>query len=316
MSDTLRKGPELTSTYTQDIVFTDSARQAWECAIRTIQHVNVNDLCILLPAYIGQTDREGSGIFDPIRNTKVRYKFYALDEKLKPDLNAIRQAIESSKIDVLLIVHYFGFQLCDMLAIQKLCSENSVCLIEDCAHVCFSVRDGLGSYGDFSFYSLHKFFPTESGGVLRINQNEWVEFANENANQLECSTNVLQQLLRTDLDQVRNHRIECFRHLASALSSNSKLKPLYDAEDLKFTSAPHNFPIVIADDQREPLYFWLNEQGFVTIALYYQMIDELSSNEFPLSFSISNSILNLPVHQDTSIKQLDALTQKIGEYFG
>ena len=315
MDERLRKGPELASTYSQDILFTESARQAWECAIRSIQRARRKDICILLPAYIGQTNREGSGIFDPIRNTGVGFKFYSVNEQLTPDVVEIKRLVASEQIDVLLIVHYFGFQLVDMVAIGELCSSNSIVLVEDCAHVCFDTGGGLGSFGDFSFYSLHKFFPTGNGGALRINDCRFVEIAGEQANTKEC-TDVLVQLLRTNVDQVRRHRIECFRYLSSLLKEISALRPLYDIEHLQKTSAPHNFPVIVENDQREPLYFALKEQGFVTIALYYQMVDELPQNEFPLSFAIANSILNLPVHQDTSFEQLDELTEKIEQYFG
>jgi dTDP-4-amino-4,6-dideoxygalactose transaminase len=48
------------------------------------------------------------------------------------------------------------------------------------------------------------------------------------------------------------------------------------------------------------------EDGIPLVSLYYQMVDELPREGFPVSYSISDSILNLPTHQ--CINKNDVLT--------
>ncbi|NNJ71538.1 MAG: hypothetical protein HKP10_09670, partial [Kiritimatiellales bacterium] len=62
---------------------------------------------------------------------------------------------------------------------------------------------------------------------------------------------------------------------------------------------------------REKLYFDLIERGFTLIALYYRLVPEIDEERFPVSHMLSQSILNLPVHQDTTTEDLDDLIHAI-----
>ena len=71
----------------------------------------------------------------------------------------------------------------------------------------------------------------------------------------------------------------------------------------------------IKRDLREKLYFYLLERDLPTVALYYRMIEEIDLTKFPLSGQISQEILNFPVHQDTSIEDIETLTTAIDDFF-
>ena len=58
-------------TATKNQWFFKSARYAFEELLNIIR--SVRDGVVLMPGYIGQSVREGSGVFDPIRHTKTRY---------------------------------------------------------------------------------------------------------------------------------------------------------------------------------------------------------------------------------------------------
>jgi dTDP-4-amino-4,6-dideoxygalactose transaminase len=45
------------------------------------------------------------------------------------------------------------------------------------------------------------------------------------------------------------------------------------------------------------------------------MIEEIDLTKFPLSGQISQEILNFPVHQDTSIEDIETLTTAIDDFF-
>jgi hypothetical protein len=66
-----------------------------------------------------------------------------------------------------MVTHYFGFPQ-KLTEIRAFCDANDLVLIEDCAHVFFGEYAGkpIGSYGDYTFSSPMKFFPTYDGGYL------------------------------------------------------------------------------------------------------------------------------------------------------
>ena len=65
---------------------------------------------ILLPAYIGHSSREGSGVFDPIREVGQDYLFYHMDNRLRIDIKDLKEKILKNPGNILLIIDYFGFR--------------------------------------------------------------------------------------------------------------------------------------------------------------------------------------------------------------
>jgi len=77
----------------------------------------------------------------------------------------------SEKTKVVLINHEFGKVYREMDTVLKL----NLPLIEDMAMSLFSTDDNrqTGNYGDFTIYSLPKFFPMQWGGILKINTPDY-----------------------------------------------------------------------------------------------------------------------------------------------
>lgn len=69
---------------------------------------------------------------------------------------------------VLYIIHEWGFPIQDVKNIIKIAKEKKILVIEDCAHSLTSSIDGqrIGTWGDYSIYSLPKIFPCQYGGIL------------------------------------------------------------------------------------------------------------------------------------------------------
>jgi len=106
---------------------------------------------LFLPGYFcGQSLRY-------LRNIKVELDFYPLTSYLTPDYSFIRKYIEKNKIDVFLLVHYFG-RISSQLESRNLADENNVTLIEDCAHI-ISPTLTKKWYGDYLIFSPHKHYP-------------------------------------------------------------------------------------------------------------------------------------------------------------
>ncbi len=289
-------------------LFFDSARRGFEYLLEKIM-IDESSV-ILMPGYIGESVREGSGVFDPIRHTKMNYMFYKLNRDLSIDMEDFVVKIKSPNIKAVLLIHYFGFPQANLCDIVDLCKKRGVILIEDCAHTITSNFNGrrLGEFGDFSFFSIHKIVPSRAGGILQINNEEYNSLFDLSVENIESSD--LSQFIRTDLDAVSSIRRENYKRYLDALSWSS---PYFDIlyPTLQSGVVPLNFPIIIKNYGREKLYFELIDKGVITVSLYYQMIAELPKEEFTLSYSISNSILNLPVHQDIDANDIDLINKQL-----
>ncbi|MEY4273271.1 MAG: hypothetical protein RL638_219 [Bacteroidota bacterium] len=79
-----------------------------------------------------------------------------------------REILEETK--VILVNHEFGYPFENMDYIKSL----SLPIIEDCCTTFFSqdLNSKIGKYGDFSIYSLPKFFPLQIGGILLSNLDQ------------------------------------------------------------------------------------------------------------------------------------------------
>lgn len=294
------------TNYIKNRKYFNSARNAFQFLLENIIE---NGDVILMPEYIGQSPREGSGVFDPIRKTKTSYKFYALDEQLQADINDIKNKIMNNNVKALLLIHYFGFPQREILKIKKICEENNVILIEDCAHTMTSRIDEqqLGSLGDFSFYSIHKLLPCENGGILQIN-NEKIGLKQQTTNFI--SNEDLNIMLNADLSNISHKRINNYNYYKKIYNKSSYIyEPMY--KELANDEVPLNFPVLIKNISREKLYFELINRNILTVALYYQLIDELEEDKHKKAFYTSKHILNLPVHQDIEFDDIDLIINEL-----
>lgn len=123
---------------------------------------------ILLPSYLC------SSIFEPILSlNNIEFYFYKLDKKLQINRVDLFEKIKKHKINVLYIIHYFGFVDPYFKKILEFSKSYKIRLIEDAAVSLFSKWNNkyLGSWGDFGIFSLRKYLPIPDGGMLKINTN-------------------------------------------------------------------------------------------------------------------------------------------------
>lgn len=294
------------SRFAKRLAFTSSARVGWRLILEGV-HLQDGE-SILLPAYVGVSDREGSGIGDPIQATHTPYTLYPLDDHLRPDLDELESMMKIGHHPVLLVVHYFGIVDVDLLKLRELCERYRTLLIEDCAHVPWPLHNdtGPGSVGHAAFYSLHKSIAVPTGGILRMNDSSMALPAPDGADR--CDYACLEQFLRTDMESVAIKRRHNYQWLANRLANVDGLTILFpDIGKL----VPHDFPVLVHDNCREKLYFELMKEDLPTIALYYRLIDSITVEEYPASHQLSKKILNLPVHQDTDQADLERLTDRL-----
>jgi len=284
--------------------FFNSARNGFEYLLSKL--VTDKSKKILMPGYIGESPKEGSGVFDPIRKLNLSYEFYKLKPDLSVDTDDFFYKIKNNNIKVALIIHYFGFPQKDIELIATKCKELDILLIEDCAHSLQSSFNfiRLGNFGDFSFNSIHKLLATQDGGILQINDRKFISlFSDVNEN---MSKDTMEIYLNTDIIQTSLLRRKNYNSYLDKLNYNSNLFEILYPE-LNEGVIPLNFPILIKNYNREKYYYELIDKGVITVSLYYQMISEILKENFPLSYDISNRILNLPVHQDITEADIEKI---------
>jgi len=119
---------------------------------------------VLLPSYHCRS------MLDPVVRLGGNVMLYSVDSQLSPNFNELSQCIAQEKVGsvkALVLPHYFGFPN-RLDEAREFVRQHPMKLIEDCSHAWFgSLRQRpLGTFGDFSIASAHKFFGGEPAGVL------------------------------------------------------------------------------------------------------------------------------------------------------
>lgn len=107
---------------------------------------------------------------------------------------------------------------------------------------------------------------------------------------------------KADRAKTMSKRRENFEYLLRK-ASESSLAPIY--KDLPDGVSPLGFPVLLED--RDRIHHLLYKKGFLLHALWDELPEDLSEEEFPESRYLRKRVLVLPVHQDIEHKHLDAL---------
>jgi len=295
--------------YRNSIFFTSSARVGFR---HLLNNLNIGkDGYILLPSYIGYSIREGSGVIDPIEECGITYAFYRVKRNLSVDLDDLQNKIKiyRHKTFAVFVIHYFGFLQSDIIEIRNICANYGIYLVEDCAHCFKSSYKGvlLGDFGDFSLFSIHKILPTLDGGILKVNRNDVsLPLITEDD---KISFESLESYLTSNMEEIAKIRINNYKFLLELLLPMRDIEILYP--QLEYGIVPMNFPILIKSKSRHDVYQGLIREGVETMALYYQLIDSIQEEVYPLSHEISHKILNLPIHQDVNEDDLHVIADKL-----
>ena len=252
---------------------------------------------VLLPAYVGWSSREGSGVFDPIQERALNSRFYKLRPDLTVDLEDVARLLETApKAAVLILIHYFGRPDPSLENIVRLARSYQVPVVEDAAHAYFSaeVSGSCGKAGDAVLYSIHKMFDVFEGGVLKLNTAAFETRIPEGA------PGQVREARWTHVfaEAPEAHAVARLRNYAAVGRLVEQLAPAVVPlwEKLPEGTIPQTFPVRIANNAlRDRLYFGLKDEGFVVASLYHTLILPLKESDFPASFSASRTIFNLPV---------------------
>lgn len=300
----ITKSAENACNFARPFVHFSAAREGLAAILRALDLKNGK---VLLPAYIGWSPREGSGVFDPIAAVCPKHSFYALDDRLRIDLDSVRCELQAGDVRVFIIIHYFGYvDPCYAETIQ-LAREHGAFIIEDAAHAMLTdlVGNRCGKLGDACLYSFHKMLPVQSGGAAIFNDpsSPLLERIQHDpaAAALSCgfdlnAISAKRRAIALRLDQLVR---EC----------DPDIEPLFgipsDGE------VPQTYPVMIRNCPRNRVYHEMNNAGFGVVSLYHTLISQIPQKDFPGPVFVSRHILNLPVHQDVPETAVEPMIREL-----
>lgn len=298
----IAKGPADPDRFRHRCLFYNTAREGFA---DLLVHVgDGSDLRVALPAFIGWSPHEGSGVFDPVLAASADGTFYGLNDDLTIDMVALDQALSGQSCRVLVVIHYFGRTQPQMEAVRQIAQRHGVILVEDLAHGFYSwaIGGGAGRWGDVSLFSLHKMLPRNDGGMALYRDASLI------TGQRETAPELARFVVDYDWFAIAQTRRANFTALLTCLGRSpllgSAFRPLWG--DLAQGDVPQTLPVRILSGDRDAIYHRMNAEGFGMTSLYHTLIDEVR-DAFPAMIALSRSIINFPIHQDIDPHAIEAM---------
>ncbi len=242
-------------------------------------------------------------------------------------------------------VHMAGLP-CDMKSITKICKENNLILIEDCAHSIGTNYNGkhagnFGITGNFSFYPT-KQITTGEGGIVISNKLEIIEkikkykaFGIDTPPELRQKPGVYDvqglgyNYRMTDFQaalgagQMQRYDQNVARRRENALLYSNHLK---NNENIKFTKFSNEnsyflFQIIINPKiNRDKILFGLKEKGIgvsihyatpVPFMSYYMKKYGYKLTDFPNASEYADQSISLPVHPNLTNENIEYICESL-----
>jgi len=306
----IEKNPENRTIALSTVYYYDRARDAMYDIMASmakagkLQH-------LLLPAYVGWSPKEGSGIYDPIVKLEklgVEHSFYRISPHLQIDINDLFMRFKQYPPipKTLLLVNYFGFPDPEVREIVTTARMLGITIIEDNAHGLYTFLKGGGVGADATFFSIHKMLPYEKGGSILIRNEELKRIPLSGISSHETPY----KPWLYDLVEISRVRRENYLSLLNILRSkdySNLFTLLYDhlPEDV----VPQSLPILVRKGDRYAIYERMNSAGFGIVSLYHTLVKPLNNPYYANSLDLSSRILNLPVHQDVDTSLYDNMVE-------
>ncbi|MCL1595636.1 MAG: DegT/DnrJ/EryC1/StrS family aminotransferase [Actinomycetia bacterium] len=262
---------------------------------------------VLLPAFIGWSHREGSGVLDPVTSRGIPHSFYRMGADLRIDLTHLEELLQRHEVRLLVIIHFFGYVDPGYRSAVDLAQKHGAWVLEDEAHALYTdLIGGLsGSLGNAAVYSLHKMLPLPIGGMLVLNGG-----SNEVRELSPAGDPDKDVLWGYDLARIAQQRV------TNALLLAELIGPLNGDVDLLWPKlepgvVPQTLPVLVRSVPRDLLYEHMNNALGGVVTLYHTLVDGITLEEHPESHALSRRIMNLPVHQDLGPAEIHAVASQL-----
>lgn len=140
-----------------------SAHSLFALALLKSRSISAEQIIIWVPDFFCNSSLE------PVKKLNVNIVFYPINKNFEPDYDWCYKNHVFHKLDIFLLVHYFGIPVKSAEA-KKFCENRNAWLVEDAAH-CFLPVKGIGESGDFVLYSPHKHIAIMDGALLVIKKS-------------------------------------------------------------------------------------------------------------------------------------------------
>lgn len=243
----------------------------------------------------------------------------------------------TKRTKAVLVTHLYG-QATNMQEIKKLCDENNIYLIEDCAQSHGAKYDNklvgtIGEIGCFSFYPSKNLGCFGDGGAIVTNNEKLasdIKVFRNYGSEKRYHNKVIGTNSRFDEIQAALLRIK-LKFLNDLNKEREKLANKYLNEikneniilpklDSKCTSVWHLF--VIRTDYRDELIKYLEENDIQTL-IHYPIPPHLSEaysnlgykeGDFPIAEKYANTVLSLPLYNGMTEDEQDYVINVINKF--
>ena len=255
------------------------------------------------------------------------------------------------KTKAVIIVHFAGYP-CEMDEIVKLCKENNIALIEDCAHAPGAKYKGravgtFGDYGCFSFFT-NKNLSVGEGGMICSKDEEKLKTARLiRSHGMDALTldrhkgraityDVIRPGLNYRIDEMRSalglvqldklekanqSRKKLVERYIENLKNCEKIKiPFLNLENIK--SVYHIFPVLLDEKlDRLKVIESLKKDG-IQSSIHYPAFKDFSAfkdiglNEAPIAEDISKRELTLPLYPTMTFEEVDLVCESLKKAVG
>ncbi len=283
-----------------------------------------------------------------LRGAKI---VFADSGELHPNITAkeIGRLI-TKQTKAILIVHYAGVA-CEMDEIVKICKENEIILIEDCAHSIDSYYNGkpLGSFGTFSAFSFHetKNINAGEGGMLVINDERFfqraeiiwekgtnrVSFLRGDVNKYEwidvgssfLPSELTSAFLFAQLEKIeviQNKRIQIYYQYYDNLEHLHNVGSICLPYIFDYASNnAHIFYFICKNKmERDDFINFMNSKGIKTIFHYLPLhkspfYSKFVSLTLPNAEFFSDCLVRLPLFYELTNEQIDFISKTVFEFY-
>ena len=261
--------------------------------------------------------------------------FIEPDEFFNIDADKIEDKI-TNKTKAILVTHLYG-QASNMEKIYKICKENNLFLVEDCAqsHGAEFDRKKTGNFGIgcFSFYPSKNLGCFGDGGAITTNNkvltdeikilrnygsekryfNKYVGY-NSRLDEIQAG------LLRVKLKHIQELTEERERITKRYLNEISNRLVVLPKIRNKSTHVWHLF--VIQCDERDRFQEYLNKNGIGSM-VHYPIPPHLSEaynylgykeGDFPIAESYAKKVLSIPLYNGMKESEIDYVIEKINSF--
>lgn len=241
----------------------------------------------------------------------------------------------TSKTRAIMVVHLYG-QLCNMEQINIVAQNHGLKVIEDSAQSHGAIQGGkksgnLGDASGFSFYPGKNLGALGDAGAVTTNDEELAHFISAyrnygsnikyhniyqgvNSRLDELQAAILSVKLRF-LDEHNENRREIASEYLKRIDNPDIQKPFVH------TMEGHVWHLfVIRTKSRSTLEGYLSERGIQTLIHYpipphkQEAFKEWNHLSFPISESIHNEVLSLPMHPFMSNEEVDRVVKAVNTY--